>query len=535
MNMRSQSNVAMTDSRGRPTKVVLAIAAIAFGCALDSRELNSKEQIRDAGSDVGLSNPRQAPLNADASPNSNNSDLAANSGSSGEQSARDGACGPEGCLARDADAGSLSCPGCNIEDGCFAIGAANPNNVCELCDPVRDRAGWSANDGGTCDDGLFCTVEDVCVTGRCSGTARPCEDGIACNGVSVCVEAEGACSPDANQCGTLEVCNLESGRCESTCNGCTVDGVCFPSGTSPANNQCLVCDPTSSATSLTVSLGRNCGSGATECSGQDTCNALGQCAPNHLAAGAPCGIAGSPQCDAADTCDGRGECVLRVAQDGSPCNDGQFCTNGDRCLAGQCVPGGPLNCGASQSCDEIADECACNGCSIGGDCLAAGTVNPSNACQICTPAQSRNAFANRDAPGCVDGRVLRSLGQTCGASSEQCGQGVCSVGRCCEPACDNGCLADGTCECGDLLFRDGRCRLPDVVVCTQDDDCFSGVCTQWFGDFDLDGFGSPDFTVNTCGLVVPPGGPISGRSFTLLADDCCDDNPDAQSCEQCGI
>jgi len=77
--------------------------------------------------------------------------------------------------------------------------------------------------------------------------------------------------------------------------------------------------------------------------------------------------------------------------------------------------------------------------------------------------------------------------------------------------------------------------LPDIIVCTQDDECFSGVCSEWFADSDLDGFGTADFTVHTCGLVIPPGGPVSGRSFALNADDCCDDNPDAQTCEECGI
>ena len=525
------------DSLYELARHVVLVAAVAFGCSLDRREFVSNAPLTDAGPFLGVNNPSRVPGTADASqsPDVNQSDTPANSGSTSEQTSPDALCGVDECLASEGDAGTLSCPGCNIEGGCFTIGEVNPDNRCERCDPSRNPAGWSANDGGTCDDGLFCTVDDVCVAGLCSGAERLCDDGIACNGVSVCVEADAACSSDVSQCGTLEVCNLESGQCESTCNGCVVEGVCFTPGASSAGNPCFVCDPNSSITTLTVAPGRNCGSGATECSGQDTCNAAGQCVPNHLAAGAPCGFAGGAQCDAADTCDGSGACVLRVAQDGSPCDDGQFCTSGDRCLAGQCAAGGPRNCGVSQSWDEVADQCLCTGCSIGGTCFAGGALNPANACQVCSPSQNLSAFVNNNVAGCVGGRTARELGQTCGAPTEQCVQGTCSAGRCCEPLCNDGCQADGSCDCGELLFREGACRLPDTERCTQDDECFSGVCPEWFSDFDLDGFGSTDLILRTCGLEVPRGGPVSGASFVLNADDCCDNDPDAQTCEECGL
>ena len=135
----------------------------------------------------------------------------------------------------------------------------------------------------------------------------------------------------------------------------------------------------------------------------------------------------------------------------------------------------------------------------------------------------------------LHGRIARELGQTCGAPIEQCVQGTCSAGRCCEPLCNDGCLADGSCECGELLFREGACRLPDTERCTQDDECFSGICPEWFSDFDLDGFGSTDLILRTCGLEVPRGGPVSGASFVLNTEDCCDNDPDAQTCEECSI
>jgi hypothetical protein len=51
----------------------------------------------------------------------------------------------------------------------------------------------------------------------------------------------------------------------------------------------MVCEPEVSTTRLTAAEGQPCGSAATECSAQDTCDAEGRCEPNHLEGGAPCG------------------------------------------------------------------------------------------------------------------------------------------------------------------------------------------------------------------------------------------------------
>jgi hypothetical protein len=255
-----------------------------------------------------------------------------------------------------ASAADVACPGCSLSGSCIAIGAQNQDNPCQVCDPQRDTASWSSNDGAVCDDGLFCTVEDTCRDSTCGGVARVCEDGVSCNGVSVCLEDQGTCSAGENQCADLQLCNVESDECVSTCEGCVVDGVCVTAGSAPANNTCLVCDPMRSTARLSVNEGEPCGSAATECSAQDTCNAQGQCAPNHLSAGTICGALGS-QCDADDTCNGVGQCLRRVATNGAACDDGQFCTVDDRCQGGQCTSGSARNCGQNQSCDEAQNAC----------------------------------------------------------------------------------------------------------------------------------------------------------------------------------
>jgi hypothetical protein len=262
----------------------------------------------------------------------------------------------DGASDIDPSLGSAACPGCLVSGNCIAVGVVNSENPCEICAPDRDGAGWSSNDGAACDDGLFCTIEDRCGESACRGVERPCEDGVACNGVSICVEDDDACSAGENQCDNLQLCDLELDDCVSTCDGCIVDGVCIAAGVAASNNTCLVCDPVQSTTRLSVTEGVRCGSAATQCSAQDTCDAQGQCAPNHLPAGTICGPL-STQCDADDTCDGSGQCARRVAPNGSACDDGQFCTDPDRCQGGQCLGSSARNCGQNRSCDEALNTC----------------------------------------------------------------------------------------------------------------------------------------------------------------------------------
>jgi len=58
-----------------------------------------------------------------------------------------------------------------------------------------------------CDDGLFCTVADVCSEGQCQGGASR------------------GCPSDGNEC-TIEVCNEDDDMCESLCDSSGVGGAC---------------------------------------------------------------------------------------------------------------------------------------------------------------------------------------------------------------------------------------------------------------------------------------------------------------------
>jgi hypothetical protein len=269
------------------------------------------------------------------------------------------ACAPSDAGLAPSDAGldaATLCPGCSIDGNCIAANEANPQNPCQICDPARDARAWSAQDGVTCDDGLYCTTNDVCTGGVCKGMPRQCEDGIACNGVSTCDEAAGKCTDPVNQCGANSVCDTKTDTCASTCTGCLVGGVCVAAGAQAAGNPCLVCNPSQSTTAYVGAMGQPCGAGPNACSQQDTCDAQGRCQPNDLPSGTPCGSSTSSTCDQPDTCDGKGTCDPRLATNGTPCDDGVFCTVGDNCQGGRCVPRGANtgSCGVGLICNTQA-------------------------------------------------------------------------------------------------------------------------------------------------------------------------------------
>jgi len=257
----------------------------------------------------------------------------------------------------------VPCAGCSIAGECVGAGSVNEDSACQVCDPARSAVAWSNDDDGSCDDGLFCTVEDRCRQGACGGTPRECDDGVACNGVSACNETARACSPPENQCGAGGLCDVGTRACVSACSGCNIGGVCLTSGAEQAGNPCQVCDPGRSSTSYSAAVGKACGAGAGVCSQQDTCDATGNCQPNHLAQGTACGNATSNACNQADTCDGNGACEQRLLANGTPCDDGLFCTVGDQCSGGNCAGAARtcedgIACNGISQCDEVAARCS---------------------------------------------------------------------------------------------------------------------------------------------------------------------------------
>jgi hypothetical protein len=77
---------------------------------------------------------------------------------------------------------------------------AGPDGNCDLLAPV--------NEGLPCEDLQFCTVDDVCLNGVCTGTADGCSDDIECT-VDSCDEEADACvnTPDHEFCANDAFCD----------------------------------------------------------------------------------------------------------------------------------------------------------------------------------------------------------------------------------------------------------------------------------------------------------------------------------------
>lgn len=140
---------------------------------------------------------------------------------------------------------------------------------------------------------------------------------------------------------------------------------------------------------------------------------------------------------------------------------------------------------------------ACDGCSIGGDCIAANSPNPDNSCQVCDPAQATDAWVPNDAASCSDGDYCNGEEScyqgSCTAGTAPCGVNTCDEpnDQCCEPTAQLACGGDGNVHlvdtCGSLggveqvcsgECRDGGCRCVVYVNSGGSDD---NDGTSWAG------------------------------------------------------
>ena len=209
----------------------------------------------------------------------------------------------------------------------------------------------------------------------------------------------------------------------------------------------------------------------------------------------------------------QGYCVTLPKPAGTPCDDGSFCTSGDRCDgAGSCAAGAPVVCEESENpcttsvCSESAqgcqdvpvddgtecgtnDACVSNTC-MSGTCVSQDLSDCTGACADCS-GECVDLHADHDNCGTC-GHACEELGQcftttctqqgtcldtpvTC-PGGDQCNAAACNpdtgcflqpkTGASCTTAGSNGgtCNANGICE---LIC------LP-TVTCVVDGDCGAG-------------------------------------------------------------
>ncbi len=184
------------------------------------------------------------------------------------------------------------------------------------------------------------------------------------------------------------------GGSSAPCSGCSIGGVCVASGSADPGNPCRICSPALDAAAYSANVSADCGAGPSPCSGQDTCNAAGQCVANDVADGVGCGEAGSGQlcvggqcstCNAATDPDAL--CAARSAQ--TPLCDAAL---------GRCVACRASDCsGAEPVC---APDSGCRPCGEHSEC-------PGSACHLSGPSAGE-CFALAEVVQVADADALQT-------------------------------------------------------------------------------------------------------------------------------
>ncbi len=200
----------------------------------------------------------------------------------------------------------------------------------------------ATNEGGTCDDGAWCTENDHCVADACTGTARNCADTLDC---------------------TTDTCNETLDQCDHTpvAGYCEIENACYADGAPEPGDPCHSCDADANPTGWSnAPNGTACDDGLF-CTTGETCQS-GTCGGGTAR---DCSDTNSCTADSCD--DDADQCVHDpVPLNGTACDDGSACTDADVCTNGTCT-------GTAITCSD-------------GNPCTSDTCNPSSGC-VYTPIQ----------------------------------------------------------------------------------------------------------------------------------------------------
>ena len=423
---------------------------------------------------------------------------------------------------------------------CMGHGQCDDSNPCtdDLC--VDGRCENTPGVGGTaCDDGLFCTTDDVCDgAGACSGGARDCSgldsqctQGRCNEPTDECIADaanEGLGCDDGLHCFENEVC--QAGSCVGTALSCSDGDVCTADACDEVNDSCtntLVPIPGAEgppeSASCTDGQDNDCDRNVDlddvdcqACQNDGDCNDFNTCTVN-TCVGSICQTANQP--------------------DGTGCDDGQYCTDVDGCSAGVCG-------GTSRDCTGLNDDCNQGACNEGTDACEPQAINQGVVCddgQYCVVDTTCNA-------GVCQGGGARD----CSGAGDQCNSGVCDEpGDACvaQPDFDGQACDDGAyCNTGETCSG-GACQGGGALDCSgAGDQCNTGVCDEVgdgcvaqpvAGDIPCeDGlFCTSDDACDGAGLCVAGPGTPCGSECSTLCDEAnteCDPNAGGTPCSDDG-
>ena len=435
--------------------------------------------------------------------------------------------------------------------------------ACEvsICNPgTGECEEQDAGIGALCDDGGACTVNDHCAFGFCVGDPKNCDDGNGCT-LDSCLGGEciHEAVADATSCNDGDTCTkgdkCQLGECvpgpdlcvcddDSDCktfdtdnNKCTGIWLCLESYCTDASEQtaitcpdsnpydCLdpVCEPADGSCGLSPrAAGQSCNDGS-GCTTSDVCGANGTCA------GVVQKVCSDPNpddcvtfvCSATST-----DCLPMDLPDAAACDDGNDCTEADRCVAKSCQ-------GLVIDCDD-GNPCTADWCSAESGCGVThlfGSCDDSNPCTsntICKAGKCQ-AGTNLCAECFTDGECIGIDDDDQCNGELKCIDFVCQT----EPGSVSDCPDDpaqpcmtATCDpasgfCGLEPLADYR-PCDDLSPCSTDDHCEAGVCV-----------GSPCDDDNPCTVDSCDGDTGNCLHTPAGAGTACDDGDGCNGADAC--
>ena len=292
---------------------------------------------------------------------------------------------------------------------------------------------------------------------------------------------------DEEQEGHSRPCGTDEGECQFGLQACQNGfwGPCL-GGVQPRDEQCS-------------GLDESCSGVADDeddlCSFQSACIGNGQCVDGSCEyeplidcsyLDGPCTVG---ECDAKS-----GGCRAVPIEDGTSCDDGDFCTVGGICQEGQCISD-------SRDCSGASDDCNVGVCDSELEACVPSPVSDGASCDdglFCTVNTT-----------CSEGQCVGNE-RNCASVGDQCNVGYCDEAT---GACETTPVADDT-PCDNGLF------------CTVEDTCQNGVCTAGpERSCDADGGGCQvgvcDEDSNSCvGDPLPDGTTCDDGLFCTVNTEC---------------
>ncbi|GMV43126.1 MAG: hypothetical protein AMXMBFR64_48420 [Myxococcales bacterium] len=421
------------------------------------------------------------------------------------------ACTTDSCNGDGTCTFAINAGSCSIGGVCYADGAQNPANECQVCAAATTNTAWSNKLNGTaCNkDSNGCTFRDSCQAGTCVAGAVPsCSDGISCTS-DVCTSTGAntyTCSnpPVAGQCVIGAITKVDASAFTGASGSCTATTGSAPLGLTCTGGGCTSGCSTASRFdyAMTTVAGRNYDVVAKVADYLHNCT-------NKIKVGL--------------YKDG----VLVSMWDGAGTNDWSYPKWSFTATAASTTVSIKLENDACCSCSSV---CSPTCVPLAGDinlyvdtltlvdtsvgpCWANNVVNPANQCQTCSTASSQTAWTNKtngtacdaDGSGCTVGDSCQS-GSCAAGPAPDCGDGFgCTTDVCnttgattysCSSTIDAGkCLIAGVCYANGDTDPGNQCKqctaatsqvafsnksngsaCNDGSACTAPDTCTAGVC-----------------------------------------------------------